>query len=108
MVDDHLPTSQDWAEMNFAPVAIDPEKFGAEWERARGAIARSTLGLLRLGDQELTRHFLSQREPLRKAMEAHSGLQQELDYLKTHIEALEMASARLLCVASRCAEHLAT
>jgi hypothetical protein len=38
-------------------------------------------------------------------MDMHAGLQRELEYLKTHIEALEMASARLLCVASRCAEH---
>lgn len=106
MADRSLATPQQWAAMTFAPVVIDPVKFGAEWEHARGEIARSTIALLHFDDQALTRHFMDQPEPLRRAMEAHAGLQQELDYLKTHIEALEMASTRLLCVASRCAEQL--
>jgi len=100
-----LATPEQWAAMTFAPVPIDPDKFGAQWEQARGAMARATIALLKLDDEALTRHFISQPEPLRQAMEAHAGLQQELEYLKTHIEALEMAATRVLCVASRCAEQ---
>lgn len=98
-------TPQQWAAMSFEPVLLDSERFGAQWEQARGAIARTTVGLLRFDDQELTQLFMNQPEPLRHAMEVHSSLQRELDYLKTHIEALEMASTRVLCAASRCAEH---
>lgn len=102
---EQLATAQQWAAITFAPIFIDAQNFGAEWEQARGAMARATLALLRFDDRELTRHFMNQPEPLRQAMEAHAGLQRELEHLKTHIEALEMASTRLLCVASRCAEQ---
>lgn len=98
-------TPQQWAAMSFGPVPIDPARFGAQWEQARGAIARAAVGLLRFDDKELTQLFMDQPEPLRHAMEVHSSLQRELEYLKTHIEALEMASTRVLCVASRCAEQ---
>lgn len=98
-----LATPEQWAAMSFAPVPIDSNKFGAQWEQARGAVARTVVSLLRFDDRELTRRFMTQPEPLRQAMDMHAGLQRELEYLKTHIEALEMASARLLCVASRCA-----
>lgn len=100
-----LATPQQWAAMTFAPVLIDPSKFGPGWEQARGAVARTAIALLRFDDQDLTRHFMEQPEPLRQAMEVHAGLQRELDYLKTHFEALEMAATRMLCVASRCAEQ---
>lgn len=96
--------SPQWAAMTFAPVPIDSSKFGAEWEQARGAIARTTIALLRFDDRNLTQHFLAQPEPLRRVMTVHAGLQSEIDYLKTHLEALEMAAARMLCVASRLTE----
>jgi len=102
---DALATGEQWAAMTFAPVVIDPNKFGPGWDQTRGAIARTVVALLRLDDQALTRHFLSEREPLRRAMDVHTGLQQEIEYLKAHIEALEMASTRVLCAASRCAEQ---
>lgn len=102
---EQLATAQQWAAMTFAPMLIDANKFGPAWDQARGAIARTAIALLRFDDQALTRHFLSEPEPLRRAMDVHAGLQQEIDYLKTHIEALEMAAARLLCVASRCADE---
>ena len=101
---DQLASAQQWAAMTFAPVPIDPTRFGPVWEQSRGAIARTAIALLRFDDQDLTRHFMEQPEPLRQAMEVHAGLQRELDYLKTHVEALEMAATRLLCVASRCAD----
>jgi|SRR5690349_17871420 len=97
-------TADQWAGMTFAALDIDISKFGPRWDFARGAVARVAVSLLRFDDQELTRHFLAEAEPLRRAMDAHAGLQEEIDYLKTHIEALEMASARMLCVASRCAK----
>jgi hypothetical protein len=100
-----LATPQQWAAISFAPVLIDSNKFGAEWEQARGAMARTVISLLRFDDRELARRFMNQPEPLRQAMEMHACLQREIGYLKTHIEALEMASTRLLCVASRCAEQ---
>jgi hypothetical protein len=96
-------TPEQWAAMTFEPVPIDIARFGTEWEQARGAIARTTIGLLSFNDRDLTRHFMSQPEPLRRAMQVHAGLQEEIEYLKIHMEALEMASTRLLCVASRCA-----
>lgn len=96
---------EQWAAMTFAPVSIDPGKFGTEWEQSRGAVARATIALLRLDDQALTGHFMEQPEPLRQAMELHAGLQREIEYLKTHMEALEMAATRVLCVASRLAEQ---
>lgn len=102
---EQLATPQQWAAMKFAPVLIDPGKFDAAWEQQRGAVARTTIALLRFDDQALTHHFMNQSEPLRQAMEVHDGLQREIEYLKTHIEALEMAAARLLCAASRCAEQ---
>ncbi len=102
---EQLATPQQWAAMSFAPVSIDPGKFETEWEQARGAMARTTIALLRFDNQELTRHYMNQPEPLRQAMEMHDGLQREIEYLKTHIEALEMAAARVLCAASRCAEQ---
>lgn len=102
---EQLATARQWAAMSFEPMLIDESKFGAEWEQARGSIARAVVSLLRFDDQQLTRHFLDQAEPLRHAMEMRAGLQRELEYLETHSEALEMASARLLCVASRCAEQ---
>jgi len=101
---EQLATAQQWAAMTFAPVAIDPDKFGPRWDQTRGAIARTTVALLRFDDQGLTRHFRAEVEPLRRAMEVHAGLQQEIEYLKTHIEALELASTRVLCAASRCSE----
>lgn len=100
---EQLATQRQWAAMTFAPVLIDASKFDAQWEQARGAIARTVVSLLRFDDRQLTRHFMNQPEPLRQAMEMHDGLQRELEYLETHIEALEMTSARLLCAASRCA-----
>jgi len=102
---ERLATAQQWASMTFAAVAIDPNKFGPRWDQARGAVARTTVALLRFDDQQLTGHFLAEGDPLRRVMEVHDGLRQEIDYLKTHLEALEMAATRLLCVASRCAEE---
>lgn len=102
---EQLATPEQWAAMTFAPVLIDPDKFGAHWEQSRGAMARVAIALLRFDDQQLTRHFMDHAEPLREAMEVHAGLQQELEYLRTHMEALEMAATRLLCAASRCAEQ---
>lgn len=102
---DALATPEQWASMTFAPMIIDEQKFGPGWEQTRGAIARATIALLRFDDQALTRHFLAEPEPLRRALDMHAGLQQEIDYLKTHIEALQTAATRVLCVASRCAEQ---
>lgn len=102
---ERLATPQQWASMTFAPVAIDPQYFGPRWDQARGAVARTAIALLRFDDQGLTRHFQAEREPLRRVMDVYGGLQEEITYLKTHIEALEMAATRLLCVASRCAEE---
>jgi hypothetical protein len=102
---EQLATPQQWAAMTFAPVSIDPAKFGAAWEYARGSIARTVIELLRFDDQGLTSHFLAQPEPLMEAMETYRELQEEVDYLKTHLEALEMAAMRMLCVASRCVER---
>jgi hypothetical protein len=101
---EELATAQQWASMTFAPVLIDPQNFGPRWDQTRGAIARTAIALLRFDDQGLTQHFLAEAEPLRRALDAHAALEQEIDYLKTHIEALDMAATRLLCVASRCAE----
>ena len=102
---DTLATPEQWAAMTFAPVMLDPNKFGPGWDQTRGAIARTAIALLRFDDQALTRHFQSEPEPLRRALDVHAGLQQEIEYLKTHVEALEMTATRLLCVASRCAEQ---
>jgi hypothetical protein len=102
---DTLATAEQWAAMTFAPVIIDPNKFGPGWDQTRGAVARTAIALLRFDDRALTRHFQSEPDPLRRALDVHAGLQQEIEYLKTHIEALEMASTRVLCVASRCAEQ---
>ena len=101
---DLLANAQQWASMTFAPLPIDTGKFGPRWDQTRGAIARTAVALLRFDDQGLTRHFRAEGDPLKRALEVHTGLQQEIDYLKTHIEALEMASTRVLCVASRCVE----
>jgi hypothetical protein len=102
---DSLATAEQWASMTFAPAVIDENKFGPDWDQTRGAIARATIALLRFDDQSLTRHFLSGPEPLRRALDEYAGLQQEIAYLKTHIEAMEMAAIRILCAASRCAEQ---
>jgi hypothetical protein len=102
---DTVASPEEWAAMRFEALPIDVAKFGLRWEQARGTLARTAVELLRFDDQALTQHFLSQPEPLRHALDVHAGLQCEIDYLKTHIEALEMASTRLLCVASRCAEQ---
>lgn len=98
---EQLATPEQWAAMTFEPVPIDPSKFGTEWQQARGSMARAAIALLRFDDEELTRHFTDQAEPLLEAMAVHTALQEELDYLKTHMEALEMAATRMLCVASR-------
>jgi hypothetical protein len=103
-----LATPEQWAAMTFDPVLIDPNKFGAAWEQARGAVARTVVELLRMDDQALTSHFMAQEVPLLDAMETYTELQNELDYLKTHMEALEMAATRMLCVASRCTERSAS
>ena len=102
---ERLATQEQWAAMSFAPVLLDVSKVGPDWDQARGAIARTTVALLRFDDQALTRHFLAEPEPLRRAIQVHAGLEQEIDYLKTHIEALQMAATRVLCAASRCAEQ---
>jgi hypothetical protein len=102
---DALATPEQWAAMTFAPVIIDANKFGPGWDQNRGAIARAAIALLRLDDQALTRHFQAEPEPVGRALELHAGLQQEIEYLKTHIEALEMTATRILCAASRCAEQ---
>jgi hypothetical protein len=102
---EELASARQWASMTFAPVSLDANKFGPAWDQTRGAIARTAIALLRFDDQGLTEHFLAGPEPLRRALEVHAGLQQEIGYLKTHIEALEMAATRMLCVASRCAEE---
>lgn len=101
---DALATPRQWASMTFEPIVIDDKKFGPGWERTRGAVARTAIALLRFDDRALTRHFQSEAEPLRRVLDVHAGLQQEIEYLKTHIEALETAATRLLCAASRCAE----
>lgn len=100
-----LATPQEWAAMTFGPVSIDAARFGTAWEQARGFVARTAIELLRFDDQALTSHFMAMPEPLMEAMETYRELQSELDYLKTHMEALEMAATRMLCVASRCVEH---
>ncbi|WP_129641981.1 hypothetical protein [Peristeroidobacter agariperforans] len=102
---ERLATPEQWAAMTFAPVLIDANKFGAAWEQARGAMARTAIELLRLDDQALTSQFMAEEVPLMEAMETYRELQEELEYLKTHIEALETASTRMLCVASRCIER---
>ncbi|MBL8269156.1 hypothetical protein, partial [Steroidobacter sp.] len=91
--------------MTFAPIVIDENKFGPGWDQTRGAIARAAIALLRFDDESLTQHYLSRPEPLRSAIDVHAGLQQEIAYLKTHIEALELAATRVLCSASGCAEQ---
>jgi len=73
--------------------------------QTRGAFARAAIALLRFDDQSLTRHFLSGPEPLRHALDEYARLQQEIAYLKTHIEALETAATCVLCAASRCVEQ---
>jgi hypothetical protein len=98
---ERLATPEQWAAMTFSPVVIDPTKFETAWEQTRGSLARMAIDLLRLDDQELTQRFLEQDEPLLEAMETHSSLRDELDYLRTHMEALELAATRMLCVASR-------
>ncbi|MFC4310756.1 hypothetical protein ACFPN2_16805 [Steroidobacter flavus] len=98
---EQLATPEQWAAMTFEPVTIDPGKFGPAWEQARGSMARTAIALLRFDDRELTGHFSEHEEPLLEAMDLHAGLQAELDYLKTHMEALEMAATRVLCAASR-------
>jgi hypothetical protein len=102
---EQLATPQQWASMSFAPVPIDPNKFGSDWEQARGTIARAAIAVLRFDDRALTQHFMNQPEPLREAVNLHAELQRELDYMKTHVEALELAATRVLCAASRCAEQ---
>lgn len=102
---EELATAQQWASMTFAAVLIDASKFGPRWDQARGAVARTTVTLLSFDDQELTRHFLGEVDPLRRVLEVHGELRLEIDYLKTHLEALEMAATRLLCVASRYTEE---
>jgi len=102
---ERLATPQQWAAMKFESVSIDPNKFGSAWEQARGCVARTAIELLRKDDEALTSHFMELPEPLMEAMEAYGELQNELDYLKTHMEALEMAATRMLCVASRCVER---
>ncbi|WP_129776403.1 COG5 family protein [Peristeroidobacter soli] len=99
--DEQLATPEQWAAMTFDPVPIDPGKFGPAWDRARGCVARTAIAVLRLDDRQLTHHFKSHPESLLEAMDTHADLQEELDYLKTHLEALEMAATRVLCVASR-------
>jgi hypothetical protein len=101
-----LAPAEQWAAMTFEPLLIDASKFGPEWEQARGAIARMAIALLRFDDRDLTRHFMNHPEPLRRVMDMHAGLQSEIEYLQTHIQVLETAATRLLCVASRCAEQL--
>ncbi|GFE89055.1 hypothetical protein [Steroidobacter agaridevorans] len=102
---ERLATPEQWAAMTFAPVLIDLNKFGAAWEQARGVVARTAIELLRLDDRALTSHFMAQDAPLMEAMETYRALQDEVEYLKTHMEALETASTRMLCVASRCVER---
>jgi hypothetical protein len=102
---EHLATPEQWATMTFAPVLIDITKFGTAWEQARGFVARTAIELLRFDDQALTSHFMAMAEPLKESMETYGELQRELDYLKTHVEALEMMATRMLCVASRCVER---
>ena len=102
---DALATPEQWAAMTFAPIVMDDKKFGPGWDQTRGTIARAAIALLSFDDQALTRHFQSEPEPLRRSLDVHAGLQQEIEYLKTHIEALETVATRLLCVASRCAEQ---
>lgn len=102
---EHLATPQQWAAMTFTPVLIDPTRFETAWEQARGSVARTAIELLRHDDQVLTSQFMARPAPLMEAMETYAELQGELDYLKTHMEALEMAATRLLCVASRCVER---
>lgn len=102
---EQLATPEQWAAMKFQPVLIDPDKFGTAWEQARGSVARTAIELLRMDDEALTSHFMALLEPLMEAMQTYGELQNELDYLKTHMEALEMAATRMLCVASRCAER---
>jgi len=102
---ERLATPEQWAAMKFEPVPIDPNKFGTGWDHARGAVARTAVGLLRLDDEALTSQFMAMLDPLMEAMQTYGELQNELDYLKTHMEALEMAATRMLCVASRCAER---
>lgn len=97
-------TPSQWAAMTFEPVVIDASKFGTNWEQARGAVARIAVALLGFDDRDLTQYFLNQSEPLQQAMQVHAGLEHEIDYLKTHLEALEMVATRVLCAASRCAE----
>ena len=99
-----LATPQQWASMTFAPMVIDANKFGPDWDQTRGAVARAAVALLGFDDQELTRHFLAHPDPLRRAMDVHAGLQQEIEYLKTHIQALDTLATRVLCAASRCIE----
>src|SRR5262245_46194215 len=89
---EQLATHKQWAAMTFAPVLIDSNKFGTAWEHARGSVARTAIELLRLDDQALTSHFMAQLEPLMEAMETYGELQRELDYLKTHMEAIDMAA----------------
>ena len=102
---DALATPEQWASITFAPIVLDEDKFGPAWDQTRGAIARAAVSLLRFDDRALTRHFMSEPEPLRRALDLHAGLQREIEYLKTHIDALETAATRVLCVASRCAEQ---
>ena len=103
---EQLATPEQWAAMTFEPLFIDASKFGPHWEQARGAIARMAIALLRFDDRDLTRHFMKYPEPLRRVMDMHAGLRSEIEYLQTHIQVLETAATRLLCVASRCAEAL--
>ncbi len=98
---EQLATPTQWAAMTFEPVVIDESKFGTSWEQERGAMARAAIALLRLDDRELTRRFTEHEEPLLEAMDVYTGFKEELEYLKTHMEALEMAAMRMLCVASR-------
>src|SRR5688572_27193675 len=76
---EQLATPQQWAAMTFAPVSIDPDKFGAAWEQARGAVARTAIEVLGMDDQVLTSHFMAQEMPLLEAMETYTELQNELE-----------------------------
>jgi hypothetical protein len=86
----------------FKPLKLNPARFGADWDRKRGAAVRLTPVLLREDDSALQARVCENDKTVKTYSNAAEWLQRESAYLRKVAKLLDTAGGRLSAVLTRC------
>ena len=86
----------------FKPMKLNPARFGADWDRKRGAAVRLTAVLLREDDLALQARVCESDKTVKTYANAATWLRRESAHLRRVAGLLDTAGGRLAAVLTRC------